>query len=324
MNNPWQSIEKPDADFNVKLVGNSHPLNLYWGRDTQGRYLFVYESSSGGVPDGKTLPKLSGISVILAPSSSRPKLVLILKDTSNWELFYTLCCDLVRATAHLSQDEIASVVFVRRLARWHEFWKRERSGLLSNESVKGLIGELLFLSCKLSSVFGWRDAVYFWKGPEDAPQDFAINNTAVEIKCQSGGTKPTVRINSAEQLCPQLPDGFLVVYTIASAECQDASGFTLNTLVSRIRVALQDEEEATRERFEDLLFLSGYITREEYDKDRFVQIAVKSYRLVEGFPRIDLTDIPPALERVSYSLKLEGCEAFLSTPDWWSDSYGHK
>ena len=316
MKNPWDEIEKPDVDFNVKLVGDSHPLRLYWGRDTQGRYLFIYQSAPGVIPDRKSLPKLAGITVAVAFSASDTKLVLILNDTVNWELFHSLCEDLVRATSTTERDAHGSAIFLRRLSRWQEFLKRERSGLLSNEAIKGLIGELLFLSDKVACSYSWQDAVNFWKGPEDAPQDFAVHDTAVEIKCQSGGSKPSVRITSAEQLVPQLPKGFLAVYTIASADTGEKEAFTLNGLVAHIRSKLEAEPETTRERFEDLLFMAQYTTREEYDDQYYMRIALKCYKIAEGFPRVEMSSIPSGIERLSYTLRLESCASFKGAPDW--------
>lgn len=212
------------------------------------------------------------------------------------------------------------MIFLRRLSRWQEFLKRERSGILSNEAIKGLIGELLFLTDKVARPFSWSDAVSFWKGPEDAPQDFAVHQTAVEVKCQSGGSKPSVRVTSAEQLVPQLPKGFLAVYTISSADPGDPEAFTLNGLVAGIRANLQAESENTRERFEDLLFMAGYTTREEYDEQYFMRIALKCYEIADGFPRIEMASIPDGIERLSFNLRLESCSSFAATPDWWEEN----
>ena len=317
MQNPWQEIEIPESDFNVRLVGEKHPLRLYWGRDMQGRYLFIYETAIGILPDRKSIPKLSGISVAVAHSVSDIRLILILNDKVNWELFLSLCDDLVRATSSIDEDEQGSAIFLRRLSRWQEFLKRERPAILSNEAIKGLIGELLFLSEIVAKSFNWIDAILFWKGPEDAPQDFAVHDTAVEVKCQSGSSKSCVRINSAEQLVPQLPKGFLVVYTLASADLGYPNAFSLNKLVERIRTCLQSESEDTKERFEDLLFLSGYVTREEYDDKYFICVDLNCYEIREGFPRIALSDIPSGIDHLSYTLTLESCRSFQGKPAWW-------
>ncbi|MDB4286731.1 PD-(D/E)XK motif protein [Akkermansiaceae bacterium] len=317
MNNPWSQIAKPVRDFNVRLVGNKHPLKLYWGRDTRGRYLFIYDALPDGLPEKSSLPNLEGIGAHLTNEGSESaKLILILNETVNWELFHALCSDLVRATEKVEDGQTASSVLLRRLNRWQEFLKKARSGILSMESIKGLIGELIYLSKHVVPVFGLNNAVSFWKGPEGAPQDFAVNNTAIEIKCQSGSSKPYVRITSAEQLDPQLPEGFLTVFTIATADEEDKEQFTLNSVVEELRIALQTASEPARERFEDLLYLAGYITSEAYDEHQFHVIAVKSFTLEDDFPRLKTSEIPPGIDNVTYNLSLEACAEYEGQPNW--------
>jgi hypothetical protein len=319
MKNPWLEINKPNSDFNVRLVGESHSLRLYWGRDTQGRYLFILDTATADIPEKKNLPKLSGVTTAIATAGANSKLFLMLNETSNWELFHALCSDLVRATSTVDDPQAAGVIFLRRLTRWQEFLKHERSGILPVEAIKGLIGELLFLSEKLAISFEWDEAISFWKGPEDAPQDFAIHETAVEVKCQSGGSKPSVRITSVEQLEPQLPDGYLAVYTLSSADKEDSSGFNLNSLIAQIRSQLEGSSEAARERFEDLLFMAGYIYSDEYDRYRYAKIALRCYKIEEEFPRIRISHISSGIERITYTLKLEACAPFQNQPTWWKE-----
>jgi len=319
MNNPWSMIERPDSDFNVRRVGNEHPLRLFWGRDTFGRYLFIYDTDVANLPEKRVYPNLTGIALNTAREPAGGKLVLRLNETANWELFHALCSDLVRATSGLEDGPTAGAVIVRRLNRWQELLKKGRSGILDVGSIKGLIGELRFLVDRIAPEFGWHEAVSCWKGPEGSPQDFAVHQTAIEIKCQAGSSKPHVRINSPEQLDPQLPEAYLIVYTIADAEEADVEGFTLNDLVARVRSILETEAQAARERFEDLLYMAGYVTTEEYDEYRFCVIAAKSFRLDEGFPRIRSSELISGIENVSYTVNLEACSGFEGKPDWWKE-----
>lgn len=310
MSNPWLGIEKPTADFNVRLVAEHHPLRLYWGVDSRGHYLFVAEMPEAGMPARGSLPDLEGIKVGAALHGGQGKVVLLLNETQNWELFHALCNDLVRASGSAHDDIAACAILVRRLLRWQDFLRRARSPILPLEEIKGLIGELLFLSQPVAVQFGWDAAIGFWKGPEDAPQDFAIHDTAVEVKCQSGSSKPSVRITSVDQLNPQLPRGFLVVQTLATADAEDEEAFTLNTLTQRIRDSLIDATPAARERFEALLFSAGYLYHEYYDGLVFQRVATASYRLAEGFPRLMPGTIPAGIQRVTYQLELEACAPF--------------
>tara|TARA_B100000809_G_scaffold263785_2_gene317860 strand:+ start:234 stop:1199 length:966 start_codon:yes stop_codon:yes gene_type:complete len=317
MINPWEDIAKPSANLNVRLVGVEHPLRFYWGVDAQGSYLFVYDALMSGIPDKKSMPNLSGIGIHVIPEGKRGKLALILEQRSDWEIFHSLCMDLHRATARVKDESNAPGIILRRLQRWQEFLKRDRARILSIEAIKGLIGELLFLRNQIAPNFGWANAISFWKGPEDAPQDFAVNETAVEVKCQSGGSQPTVRINSQDQLTPQLPEGFLVVQTLAGSSGHGEGVFSLNTLIDDVRTMLEVEPDAARERFDDLVYLAGYVHSEKYDENQFTLVDTKSYALREGFPRITSDQIMAGVDKVSYSIRLEECEDFLEKPDWW-------
>lgn len=318
MINPWSAIEKPEADFNVRLVDDKHPLKFFWGVDAQHRFLFAYDATISGLPQKKSLPSLAGIEVHVAPQGNRGKLVLVVQDKSNWELFHALCTDLVRATESTTDETVAAVIIVRRLQRWQELLQKERRGILTPEQVKGLIGELLFLKEQLAVAFGYDAAIAAWRGPEGAPQDFAINSDAVEVKCQSGGSKPVVRISSADQLSPQLPHGYLVVYTLASQTCDEPDSLNLNALVAELRVQLAGAMAASRERFEDLLYAAGYMICDEYEELRFAVVSSKCYELNDGFPRITNAGLIPGVESVSYDVRLADCAKFQAKPGWWS------
>jgi hypothetical protein len=317
MNNPWEKICRPDQDVNVIRVSENHPLSMYWGRDFNGRYLFVYETKICVEIIAKKLPKLEGITLVSPSYKDKFRLILVLNDKSDSEMFYSLCMDLIRGTSNLPNGIIPYHVIIRRLIRWQSFLKRKRSELLSNEQIKGLIGEILLMEEKVSVRFGWEQTIMFWKGPEGAPQDFSIHDSVIEVKCQSGGSKPTVKISSAEQLIPQVPEGYLAVYTITTTEQQDLSSFSLNDLVSRVFSKLENESEETLERFSHLLDKAGYIYREEYESPRYKKIDLVCYGLKDSFPRIKLTDIKPGIENVSYQLRLEACDSFRSSPSWW-------
>lgn len=320
MNNPWAAITKPSSDLNVRLVDENHPFKLFWGVDAKNRYSFAYEAAVEALPQKKSLPGLLGLELGVIHQGLIGKLVLLLQDNKDWEIFFALCSDLVRATFTSKDEKAASAIILRRLLRWQELLRKNRPQILTPDEIKGLTGELLFLRHQLAAVFGYDNAISAWRGPENGPQDFAIQETAVEVKCQSAGSKPVVRINSAEQLCPQLPTGYLVVYTLASQPSGEPDAVTLNSLVSEIRTALADASVASRERFEDLLYMAGFAVREEYDDFRYSVVAVKCYQLCDGFPRIASSTLVPGVESVSYSIRLENCSQFQSKPPWWPAS----
>jgi hypothetical protein len=320
MNNPWVEIEKPSADLNVRLVDEKHPLKLFWGVDSKNRYSFAFDAPVAALPDKRSLPALSGVEICVVPQGSRGKLLLLLQSNADWEIFFALCSDLIRATKSTGDETAGSAVILRRLQRWQELLRRTRPEMLSPEEIKGLMGELLFLRSPLAPVFGFDAAVTAWRGPEKAPQDFAFGETAIEVKCQAGSSRPVVRITSADQLCPQLPEGYLVVCTLARQTESSPDGFSLNTIVSSIRKDLATATAATRERFDDLIYLAGYVPREEYEDYKFSLVEFKSYHLVDGFPRVLASTLSPGIESVSYSIRLDHCAKFAARPAWWHSS----
>lgn len=311
MTNPWVPIATPRAEINTLRVSASHPLPLFWGKDAHGSFLFVLELPEETIPDKKHLPGLNGLRTLLARGAGYVRLALILNDSEEWEIFLALCQDLIRASERAETLATAVQIILRRLQRWHEFLKRPRKEAMTDAEIKGLIGELLVLQNPLAEKFGWDEAVSFWKGPEDAPQDFAVYQTAIEVKCQSGSATPTVQIASVEQLNAQLPKFYLVVHTLASATAKDEGAFTLNALIGKIRDAQADKaSDATRDLFETLLFQTGYIPYEAYEEKFFILLSTRIFAIRDGFPRILPDAIPLGVGRVSYQIKLENLAPF--------------
>ena len=113
--------------------------------------------------------------------------------------------------------------------------------------------------------FGWSESISFWKGPLGAPQDFAVYDTAVEVKAQSGSSKPYIQISSLEQMEAQLPNFYLIVNTLATIDPEHEEAFSLNSLIADIRNELSTTDDMTRELFESLIFHVGYIQLEHYE-----------------------------------------------------------
>lgn len=311
MNNPWSVIQTPKSEFNVQRVSTTHPLPLFWGKDVRGGYLFIVEMPEDAAPPKRNLPDLSGIRALLGKGISSVRLAFILNETANWEIFLALCNDLIRASEKAESKTVAVQIILRHLSRWREFLKHPRSQAWPDQKIKGLIGELLFLENPLAQTFTWDCAISFWRGPEGAPQDFIVYDTAVEVKCQAGESRPYVQINSIDQLVTQLPNMFVVVHTIASAEKAAEGVFTLNALVERLRMMIDDNAaEPARERFENLLFQAGYVPLEAYDEKYFRLISMRAFKVADGFPRLRPDGIPEGVERVSYQLSLDSLTPF--------------
>jgi hypothetical protein len=288
-------------------------------RDAYGRFLFIYEfPPSDQIPD--KFPELNGIDIHLREpedvKNGNFMLLLILKDDKEWQIFLSLCNDIVASTRELKQHDQATRIILRRLQRWQEFLRRTRSGLLSEKEIKGLIGELLFIKNHLTPAFETGTAIQFWQGPEDAPQDFNVHNCAIEVKCQMGTTTPRVRISSVDQLCPQLPEMFLYVVTLGKSEEDVEGAVNLPSLINEIRDKLEADSPSDFERFNNLIYQTGYIDLEEYKQFSYIPVSEKMFSVVTGFPRICPEELSPGIEGLTYDIKLLECEPFAASPDW--------
>lgn len=316
MTNPWQDIQPPVDDFSGRRIDSVHPLDLFWARDHTGRYLFICETDSGRNLSDSDLPSLAGIAAKYLMINDRNRLVLILNDQANWELFYGLCSDLVQATTTAENSAVAFTLILHRLHRWHDFLKKVKTGFLSEEQIKGLIGELLFIKLHLIPSFGIESAIKFWIGPEGAPQDFNINNCAVEVKSQLGASQPHVQISSVEQLCPQLPSMYLYVVTLGRSGLEDPNSINLPLLCGEIANLIEVSAPNMLERFNDLLFNLGYYESDAYFSYNYVLTDETMFDVRKGFPRICPQNIHEGIVNLKYKISINACHRFISWPDW--------
>ncbi|XPV75767.1 MAG: PD-(D/E)XK motif protein [Desulfovibrio sp.] len=314
MNNPWIGISQPSNDIRARRVDKNHPLNLFWAKDFRGRYLFLFEV--GERPSSSNLPELAGVQIFLTGEDEKCSLVLVLSEAANWEMFFALCQDLVHVSKGSKTNSSGFNVILSRLLRWHEFLKKARSGLLTEEAIKGLIGELFFLKKHLIPRFGSPASLNYWTGPEGSPQDFSVNSAAIEIKCQSGTTAPKVRISNIDQLCPQLPEMFLWVVTLGKSHEEQEDSVNLPNLINSLRELLEADSVDLAERFDDLLYQVGYFESERYKEFSYIIVSEQCFEVKEGFPRICPGVVRDGISHVSYSIELNSCLPFEAKPSW--------
>jgi hypothetical protein len=318
MNNPWDKIVAPKRDVSALRADPNHPLDIFWAKDHLGRYLFVYEYSSELNPVIKHPPNLVGIETAsMAVGANIFRLVLILKEKSNWQLFFALCGDLINATKKVSSSESATSIILQRLRRWQSFLKKNRLDILPEEKIKGLIGELVFLRNHLVPKYGGAEAVKFWHGPEGFPQDFSVDSSAVEVKCQMGGTAPTVKISSAEQLSSQMDNLYLFVVSLGTTTGDNGNAINLPLLVEDLKEKLEQESDQALALFQDLLIEAGYYYSDEYMEFNYLLLEEHAYLIDGDFPRICPEDLKAGIAHLTYSINIMECSSFEIKLEEW-------
>jgi hypothetical protein len=234
--NPWKEIAIPvSSSLNARIVDPSHPLEFYWARDRFGRYLFVLHAQENLVLK-KNIPEPAGIRVELGylDSEKKDQMRLILTDEENYDIFYSLCRDLLEATRNVHNEKTAVEVIITRLRRWQKFMKSAYRKI-DEKLIRGIFGEVWFLREIIIPLFGADKSLNFWTGPLGENHDFGIGKTNIEIKTRPATGKPKVSISSAEQLYCKDCSLFLGVLTLAKAKGNEKDALSLRRLVQSVR-----------------------------------------------------------------------------------------
>jgi hypothetical protein len=308
---PWNEIEPQPLEgrLRARRVDASHPHDFYWGVDAKGQRLLLFRPVQL-LDCTVTLPAIQGITLELEPDHFTIRLI----NSSEIEIFSTLCWSLVERTKNLPTSGQVLDTLVAHLVRWQKFLGKATLGLLSDEEVRGLYCELCFLHESLISKYG-AEAVNYWHGPSGHPQDFAIGTTLFEVKSHMAGSQPAVAISSAEQLWHTAGDLFLVVYTIGEAPKMLSGSLSLKQRVNQVRQILPPSR---LDIFEDRLMEQGYTDHPEYDKHNFVVSQPDFFQVTDPFPRITSDAVPLGVCKVKYSVELAACIPFKCEPYWHS------
>lgn len=302
---PWDDINKPEADYNTRLISESETIPLFWSKDIEGRCLFIIELEGNHLDQfRKSIVTVNGIDVDLRKMEAAASqwLVFTLEKQVDRDLFMGLCETLISSLQSVTESTIALDVTLAHIKRWKVFFAGRNSHLLSPEEVRGLFCELVFLRELYQRHFDEKTSITAWCGPENSHQDFIFWNTAVEIKSLSGRNRSTVRISSEDQLESICDHLYLVIYRLSDLPDGDRS-MSLNELVQVMARELTDA--VMIEEFYKLLATSGYIEMREYDKPEFQTTSQQTYQVSDEFPRLIRSELLEGILSVKYEIKLE-------------------
>lgn len=307
---PWDRLSVPGttAEINMLRVDDEHRWNLFWGRSSQNRLLIARLKSPVSVPS--KLPSFKGLQLTLDSSSTGVPRSLMLKllDDRSADIFQLLCHDIVEATRTIRIEQELVNEIVSRTWRWHRFLQKGRSGLLSPEEQRGLIGELAALEQLCIPIHGPDIAVEGWTGPVGTARDFAFGATCLEVKAKRAPALPFVDISSEFQLDPEgLDTLLLVVVDVTSAP--DSHGRSLTDVVDSMRDALQVHGEAL-EQFDERLMAAGYLSTDDYSQWQWTVGPMEYFDVTDGFPSIRHSTLPAGVTNVEYRLSLQLCHRF--------------
>jgi hypothetical protein len=313
-NDPWHDIP-PSANttmFSARRVDASLSFGFFWAKGTDNRCLLMLQHNSESSARQR-LPRLKGIEVTLSDGESRGTsfLVLRLMESSNRDLFYRLCLDIVSSARSAATEKDAVATTLSRTWRWHHLLRGGSDGRLSAEEQKGLIGELLVLK-RLVSTFTPHEAVQMWRGPLGAPKDFEIGRLSIEAKARRGAATPFVAISSEHQLDTAGVDILLLyVHELDQAPVDHPDGMSLSELARDLHASIVAADPAAGLLLETLLTSAGFSWDDDYSDTRWLKGRELVYQVGPGFPSITPACFPTGILHVRYSVSLPACEPFL-------------
>lgn len=301
--NHWRDMQ----ESTMRRVDALNSHNIFWVTDLEGNYGFCLRS--GDRFSNLDAPaNLKGISIIKRNSAGNSgELFLILNKKEDWQIFNSLCEDLISTThKHESDDAMISAVEIR-LKRWQQLLKQDRNQEMSLERQMGLFSELLCLRDVITPKIGSSNAIISWVGADFDKQDFLLDKLIIEVKSYRTTKNPIISISSLGQLHSDKDPIYLLVYSLMQSE----NGFDIETIAQDIKLSIANSPEEVLSLFENKLLEYGYVP--EVVKTSFFKFIVdkeKAFYVSDEFPKISFKNVNSQITKVKYSIDLLQCKQF--------------
>ena len=291
-----------------KLVESGPLYEIFLGKNEKDQDSLLFRVNSAFPEDlFAELTNTSTMAVdLIRKEENQTILCFDLLDVDYQTLFFSFADNMISFVSRQSNEGNPFEAIVLRYSQWQRLLKINRTGLLSVETIRGLIGELLFLRDFLMPEFGAKSALGYWKGPIGADQDFRTEKIWYEIKTVTSGSD-TVLISSIEQLdSEQFGAGEIVIFALDATVPADPEKITVKSLIDEIKVQLSRQESYT---FDNFLFANlGYYDKSEYETGNYVVrlSSTQRYAIDAISPVIRRSSVPSAVVSLKYNLSLAG------------------
>lgn len=247
-------------------------------------------------------------------------LFLSVTDPKYEDLFGKFCADLLAIMDGAPNSSTAISRMACRYDAWRSFWKKPQ-GELSEEQVRGLVGELLYFKYCLDKGLSPDAVVHGWIGPQGGDQDFVFTNAWAEVKTIRQATNE-VQISSIEQLVnPSMIAeqegvvGHLAIIRLHSDPAGD-NCITLSKLYNEILDKLETHPHAAVNFMNSVDLIGADI--KSGSKENNLRLKVLEFSIYDvnknDFPRIIRNqNIPSAVTKLRYSLSIPALEPWKIT-----------
>ena len=270
-----------------------HPLDLYVSLTKPWTtFYLVSHYQADEIPNMKNID----ITSIKRESDGKYVLKLVNKETKYNRQFQNLCKNIISETSQSSEQTGPNDV-VSVCKKWSSFLKDAKN--MSEETIKGLLGELVFLKNYMIPRFGEYDAVKSWMQPDFGKQDFIINDTWFEVKAISPDSNH-ITISSLEQLDSK-QYGIISTITLRKTSLESNTSITLKQYFQDVCGEIEDNlaKELILEK------ISIYDANCETVKTLAYEFeGIDLYEVTDEFPRLIRSNVDDAIQKASYDISL--------------------
>lgn len=239
-------------------------------------------------------------------------IVLQLNDSDFNDLFDDLILSLYHGIKSISQVDEYSNHFIQAFYRWSEFFEDKKSDMLSEDAIKGIMGELLVL--KLLITAPDRPEINYllkaWTGLYDKGNDFELDGKNLEVKSKSP-SGIDVKISSEFQL--EVSQGKGLELFVVSLESEFTVGIHIRDLIFEIKKLVQEFSGDNTILWKALS--QKNITSKnvgQYDRYRFKPVNWVSYNCAaENFPKLSRSNIPEEISGLKYTMRTNLLTSFI-------------
>jgi len=301
--NMYSDLEKDLVENQKKLIVSS-VLSVYYGINGDGNFRLSFMSSV--IPPKMESTKLLKVSQFQESDAVYWTCFDLMQSTAK-QVFYTFCGDIVCSIYDIQDEHKALIHLKNRFHTWKSMFKRDVSKI-TDEMIKGLLGELYFLKEFMIIKYGVDNAIQAWSGPEGANKDFSKGTDWYEVKTVSANMI-SVKISSVTQLSSVTP-GHLAIIRLESMSSQFEDDQSSVGVLFQSVLRLIDVDE-TREKFLGKLLLYGFDLSDDCCNEKYKILSCTLYKVDDEFPRIQETDIKfQEVCKLSYELIINTLERF--------------
>ena len=288
--------------LSYKRINSDHPMNIYIGYNEKGNQSLAIISTKCNVDYEST--KLINVELKVRNDGDYV-LSFNLLDDSFSDIFYQFVSDIIDKSYNL-KDYSPIAFVIERWKKWINMFKNPRNVFLSENEVRGLLGELIYLEKYMFNKYGIDKSLESWIGSSLSHKDFEINDTWYELKTIRENAL-TVTISSMEQLDSN-EKGELVLVKLEPSNESINEPIKLNDYIQRIESYFLNDHQLNV--FKEKLDERKYFYTLEYDKYVYSIKSIDHYEVNEEFPRFKVSDLPNSIARVSYDLYIKEIENF--------------